>query len=129
MRLRTLIVWVVVLGALGWGAYTILYASSSYIEAGGLIDRVVGEATQRRKAAANAGVADAGRQFVEGLNVAIRAGATRAGLVVSEGDVTVSEGPDGLRVTLRWSFPVVVVGGETYLSIPMSVTRAVSPNL
>lgn len=125
MRLRTLLLWLIVLGVLAWLGYTIVYVSSSYIEVGGLVDRSVNDAIQRRKAAVAAAVPD--RDFATHVRSGVVTGAKRAGIVLEDDGVQITEGHEGVRITVQWSFPAITYGGQTVISIPISLTRIVNP--
>lgn len=126
MRLRTLVVWVIVLGLLAWAGYTIVYASSIYVEIGGLIERVVNDASARRRAAVATGMPDAHREFLATVRRGIQAGAQQSHVGVAPDDVLVSEISGGVSVTVRWYFPLISYNYQTYITIPMSTTRSIT---
>src|ERR1044071_4038495 len=94
MRFRSFVLWVIALAGLAWGGYTIVYASSSYFEAGSLIDRAVAEAQQRRRTAASVGGADLSRLLIDNIRAGILDGAGKAGIPLDEGALSVTETPD-----------------------------------
>ena len=125
MRLRTLIVWLVLLGFIAWAAYTILAAGSSYLEVSALVEKSVTDAVARRKAQLAAGQSfEAQRDFVPN----VRAGILRGGAETISGfdpeGVRVTEAQEGVRVSVSWAFPAVVYQGRVLLTIPMSLARA-----
>lgn len=128
MRFRTLILWVVVLGLLAWGGYTIVWASSSYLQASGMVEQVVQEAANRRKAAVAVGMPGANSEFIVNVRAGVTAAARRSGLLLDEGGLVVSEIPGGVRVSVKWSLPALSFQGETLLSIPMSLNGTFSTN-
>ena len=128
MRFRTLILWVVVLGLLAWGGFTIVAAGSSYFEASSLVDQVVQEAVKRRKAAVAAGIPEASGDLVTNVRAGVSLAARRAGLVLDERGPVVSEVPSGVRVSVKWYLPAFTFRGETVLTIPMSFSGTFSVN-
>ena len=120
MRFRTLILWVVVLGLLVWGGFTIVSASSSYLQTSGLVEQAVREADKRRQAAIQTGFTEANSEFIVNVRAGVVVAARRSGLLLDEGGLVVSAVPGGVRVSVKWSLPAVSFQGETLLSIPMS---------
>ena len=123
MRFRTLVVWFVVLGVLGWAAFTIIAAGSSYLEAAGVVDQAVQDAIARRKAQLAAGMShEATRDFVSHLrSLIVRNGSTR-GIELSPQNVAVAEAAEGVRVSVEWSIPVTFYE-RVLFHLPLSVTR------
>ena len=123
MRFRTLVIWVVVLGFLGWAAYTIVAAGSSYLEAAGVVDQAVSDAVARRKAQLASGQShEATRDFVGGVRaLIIRNGRTR-GLELKPENIAVTEAAEGVRVAVEWSIPVTFYERMLF-HLPLSVTR------
>jgi hypothetical protein len=126
MRFRTLVLTVVFLTVLVWSAYTIVHASSSYLEARGMVDHAYTEAANRRKTAAQTGNPESNREFAANVRARLLTTAERAGFGLEGDRVQVVEVPGGLQITVSWSFPALTYQGETYFSIPMSVTRTYS---
>jgi len=128
MRFRTLVLWVVLLVVLAWVGYTIVAAGSSYLQASGIVDQAVSDAVARRKAQVGAGMSpEASRDFIENVRIALSAGAKARGFALDpEGGITLSQAAEGVRVIVRWSFPVTVYDGPVIFNIPMSITRVYS---
>jgi len=40
--------------------------------------------------------------------------------------VAVSQTPDGVRVTVQWTYPLVAYGERTFVAVPLSVDRSIS---
>lgn len=127
MRFRTLVVWVIVLGVLGWAAYTIVVAGSSYLAAAGVVDQAVADAMGRRKTQTGVGMAqEAGRDFAANVRAQIVAGARARGIDLPAEGLDVAEAPEGLRVSARWVYPVVLYDDVVVFNLPLSVTRSYS---
>ena len=128
MRFRTLVLWVVVLGVLGWAAYTIVVAGSSYLAAAGVVDQAVSDAMGRRKTQSGVGMSQeaVGRDFVANVRAQIAAGARARGIDLPPEGLDVSEAPEGLRVSARWTYPVVLYNDVVAFNVPLSVTRSYS---
>ena len=128
MRFRTLVVWVVVLGVMGWAAYTIVVAGSSYLAAAGVVDQAVADAMGRRKTQTGMGMQQeaVGREFINNVRSQITAGARARGIYLSTDALDVSEAPEGVRVYVHWVYPVVLYNDVVVFNLPLSVTRSYS---
>jgi len=128
MRFRTLVVWVIVLGVLGWAAYTIVVAGSSYLAAAGVVDQAVADAMGRRKTQTGVGMPQeaVGREFVANVRALIAAGARARGIALPAEGLEVSEAPEGVRVSAHWMYPVVLYNDVVVFNLPLSVTRSYS---
>ena len=122
MRFRTLVASLVILGFLGWAGYNIIAAGSSYLAVSGVVDRAYEEAAQRRRAL-ELQAPRSSKEFAGAVRAAIFSGARQRGLEMEEAGVVVSDDPDGLRVSVRWSYPVFTYPGWTTVSVPLSVDR------
>ena len=125
MRFRTLVIWVVLLGFVAWGAYTIVVAGSSYLAAAGVVDQAVSDAIARRKAQIGSGMTqEASRDFVPNVRSNILGGAKARGIELKPGDLAVAEAAEGVRVSAEWSLPVTLYDDYVVFNLPMSVTRS-----
>ena len=122
MRFRTLISWLVSLSLLGLAGYNIVAAGSSYLAVSGVVDRAYEEAAQRRRAL-ELQAPRTSRDFAVAVRAGIFSGARERGLQLDGAGVVVSDGLDGLRVTVRWSYPVFTYPGLETVSVPLSVER------
>ena len=122
MRLSTFVRWVVVLALLGWAGYTVAGAGWTYWAVQESVDKVLGEAFSRHRAALATGT----QTDVMGRDVrgAIALNARRDGLSVQDGDIQVSANAAGISATVRWSYPVISFGGSDILVVPMSIQRS-----
>ena len=123
MRFRTLVIWVVVLGFLGWAAYTIVAAGSSYLEAAGVVDQAV---IGRRLAAGRLSCLGPEPRGGPGFRRRcagpdIRNGRTRRSRPQAR-ERRRDRGRRGVRVAVEWSIPVTFYERMLF-HLPLSVTR------
>jgi hypothetical protein len=122
MRLRTLVVTVLWLGAIGYGAFVLLAAGSSWFQTSGLIEQAVQGVA--RRAGSPGPVETGGPGYASDVRGAILFAARRQGIPLDPKNLTVSpEGP-GVRVRLHWSYPALSLRGETVLAVPLWIDRS-----
>lgn len=116
MRFRGLVVFLLVVLLSGAG-YTVVSAGTTYFRAKGLVQRVVSEATGKRRVAAAAGRAteSAGR-----IREGILLGAREHGLGLDEARLGVSESRASIVVKIEWSQPLLPYGPSSGWAIPMA---------
>ena len=125
MRLRALTGWTMVAILLGSVGYTAAFATASYLETTHLVDRIASDAAARGKAAADAQVPGARQQFTRDVRAALLSASGRPGSALTGNGLAVSETPEGVRVTVQWSYPVLSYGGRAVVSVPLSVDRSI----
>ena len=124
MRVRTLLRVAVWAALVGYVAFVIVGAVSNYFDMVALVEgatRKVVEAerwTLLRQPDAPVGA------HAEEVRDAILRGAERSGLVIDDRKVVVSQAGETLRISVSWSYPMVAVGGETIVGIPLSLDRS-----
>jgi len=124
MRVRTLLRVAVWAALVGYTGFVIVAAVSNYFDMVALVEgaaRKVVEAerwTLLRQPGAPVGA------HAEEVRDAILRGAERSGLVIDDRKVVVSEAGQTLRVSVSWSYPMVAVGGETVVAIPLALHRS-----
>ena len=124
MRVRTLLRVAVWAALVGYVAFVIVAAVSNYFDMVALVEgaaRKVVEAerwTLLRQPDAPVGA------HAEEVRDAILRGAERSGLVIDDRKVVVSQAGETLRVSVSWSYPMVAVGGETIVGIPLALDRS-----
>jgi hypothetical protein len=124
MRVRTLLRVVVWAALVGYVAFVIVAAVSNYFDMVALVEgaaRKVVEAerwTLLRQPGVPVGA------HAEEVRDAILRGAERSGLVIDDRKVVVSQAGETLRVSVSWSYPMVAVGGETIVGIPLALDRS-----
>ena len=121
MRARTILRVAVWAALVGYVAFVIVAAVSSYFEMVALVEGAVQkvvEAELLRQPDAPVGA------HAEELRDAILRGAERTGLVIDDRKVVVSQAGKTLRVSVSWSYPVVAVGGETIVGLPLALDRS-----
>ena len=124
MRVRTLLRVVVWAALVGYTGFVIVAAVSNYFDMVALVEgaaRKVVEAerwTLLRQPGAPVGA------HAEEVRDAILRGAERSGLVIDDRKVVVSQAGETLRVSVSWSYPMVAVGGETIVGIPLALDRS-----
>ena len=106
-----LILWGVALVVLGYAAYGAMMSAWSYLQVAEVVDQAV--SNPPGGSATNAAL----------LRQAVLARAGEAGLVLDARQVIVSEVDRGLEVQVAWTYPVVVVNGDTVVAVPLSHTR------
>lgn len=124
MRVRTLVRVAVWAALVGYVAFVIVAAVSSYFDMVTLVEggaRKVLEA--ERWTVLRQADAPVGARAAE-VRDAILRGAEQSGLVIDDRKVVVSEADDTLRVSVSWSYPMVAVGGETIVAIPLALHRS-----
>ena len=126
MRFRTFILWTGGLALLGWAGYTAVSASSAYLAAREMVDQVLREATPKGKAAAAAGGQQPFVDFAPDVREIVLIRARRYAIPLDERDLAVWAEGSGIRVRLKWSYPVMTYGRNAILVLPMSVERSVS---
>lgn len=126
MRLRRLVRWVVVLGILAWIASVIVYAGASYLEASELLEASLNEAARRRQAALAMGQTPTIDDMAADVRATVIRAARRTGLQIDERAMVVAGRGNQVGVRVTWSYPALVLGDRTVISIPMSVERALT---
>jgi len=106
-----LIVWGLVIVALGYAAYSGMISIWSYISVATSVDEVFQKART------------GGRPDVGELREMLLKTTNEGGVPLTERDVTVLEGERSIQVQIVWSVPVVVYKGEVVLAVPLSVKR------
>lgn len=124
VRTRT-VLRVAVWGALlGYVTFVIAFAVSNYFEMVALVESAVQKPVEGERwmlaRQADAPVGD----HVEEVREAILRGAERGGLPVDERKLVVSQAGTTLRVSLHWSYPVIRIGGEAVVVIPLALDRS-----
>lgn len=129
MRLRRLVLTVLVLGLVVWGGYAFVSAGWSHLATQDMLDKALREAFSSHRMAAAAGTQDALDRWVLGLRASILLNARRSELPLDEDNISILLGSSGaVRVTIKWSYPIVTWGGENILVVPLSVHRSVPLN-
>ena len=124
MRVRTLLRVAVWAALVAYVAFVIVAAVSNYFDMVALVEgaaRKVVEAerwTLLRQPDAPVGA------HAEEVRDAILRGAERSGLVIDDRKVVVSQTGQTLRISVSWSYPMVAVGGETIVGIPLALDRS-----
>jgi len=124
MRVRTLLRVAVWAALVGYVAFVIVAAVSNYFDMVALVEgaaRKMVEAerwTLLRQPDAPVGA------HAEEVRDAILRGAERSGLVIDDRKVVVSQAGETLRISVSWSYPMVAVGGETIVGIPLALDRS-----
>jgi hypothetical protein len=124
MRVRTLLRVAVWAALVAYVAFVIVAAASNYFDMVALVEgaaRKMVEAerwTLLRQPDAPVGA------HAEEVRDAILRGAERSGLSIDDRKVVVSQAGQTLRVGVSWSYPMVAVGGETIVGIPLALDRS-----
>ena len=126
MRYRTLTAWTIATILLGALAYTAAFATANYLETSHLVNRIAADAVAKGKAAADAQLPEARQQFANDVRATLLAASSRPGTGLTRDGVAVSQTPDGVRVTVQWSYPLVAYGERTFVAVPLSVDRSIS---
>jgi hypothetical protein len=124
MRLARLVRWAVILGVLGWLAYTAIGASWSYVTTQLVIDNAFHDASAQHRAAFSTGTQFAIETYLSSVRSAILYAAMHEGLAINENDIIVSANQAGLSATVRWSYPIISFHGAPVVVIPLSVHRS-----
>lgn len=111
-----LIGWFLLVAALTYGTYAGFAALSEYSQ----VSTVVGLAIESRPVKGR--WVDRPRDIQQSVLQSAR----ERGVPLGEGDVIVSDLDRVLKVRVRWSHPVLVVGGEPVIAIPLWVERSVA---
>jgi len=106
-----LIVWGLVLVALGYAAYAGMMSAWSYLQVAEVVDQAVSNPPAGSATDATL------------LRRAVLTRASEAGLVLDERNVVVADVDRGLEVQVAWTHPVIVVNGDTVLAVPLSHSR------
>jgi hypothetical protein len=116
MKLKTLFVLLLV-AVLGGAGYTAVSAGTNYVETKGLVERVVTEATAKRRAAAHV----QGNGAMAGvIRDGILLGAREHGLRLDGERLVVSESRANLVVRVAWDQPLFPYAGLERWKIPMT---------
>ena len=126
MRYRTLTAWTIVTILLGTLAYSAAFATANYLETSHLVNRIAADATAKGMAAADAQLPEARQQFANAVRATLLAASSRPGTGLTSAGVAVSQTPDGVRVTVQWTYPLVAYGERTFVAVPLSVDRSIS---
>ena len=126
MRSRALTAWTIVTILLGTLAYTAAFATANYLETSQLVNRIAADAAAKGKAATDAQLPEARQQFANDVRATLLAASSRPGTGLTGDRVTVSQTPDGVRVTVQWTYPLVAYGERTFVAVPLSVDRSIS---
>ncbi len=124
MRVRTLVRVAVWAALVGYVAFVIVAVVSSYFDMVALVEGAARKVLEaERWTVLRQADAPVGARAAE-VRDAILRGAERSGLVIDDRKVVVSEADDTLRVSVSWSYPMVAVGGETIVAIPLALHRS-----
>ena len=126
MRYRTLTAWTIGTILLGPLAFTAAFAIANYLETSDLVNRIAADATAKGMAAADAQLPEARQQFANNVRATLLAASSRPGTGLTRDGVAVSQTPDGVRVTVQWTYPLVAYGERTFVAVPLSVDRSIS---
>ena len=125
MRVRTLLRVAVWAALVGYTGFVIVSAGSNYFDVVTVVENAVQKPleaerwTLLRQPDAPVGA------HAEEVRDAILRGAERSGLSIDDRKVVVSQAGETLRVSVSWSYPMVAVGGETIVGIPLALDRSV----
>ena len=90
------------------------------------MNRIAADAVAKGKAAADAQLPEARQQFANDVRATLLAASSRPGTGMTRDGVAVSQTPDGVRVTVRWTYPLLAYGERTFVAVPLSVDRSIS---
>lgn len=122
MRFRTFILFVFWAALLGYLGYVGVSAGSHYFQMLSLVEASFTEVSKRQR---EPGPADAVRaEYSADLRAAILVAARKERLDMDPRSLLVSAEGDKVRVQFEWSYPVLVVGGQTAVSVPLWIDRA-----
>lgn len=116
MKLKTLFVLLLVTGLAAAG-YAVVSAGTNYMETRGLVERVVTEATAKRRAAAHV---QANGAVAGVIRDGILVGAREHRLRLDQGRLAVSESRANLVVRVAWDQPLFPYVGLERWTIPMA---------
>ena len=126
MRVRNFFLWAAGLALLGWAGFTAFSATSSYLAAREMVDQVLQESRPKARAAAAAGGQQPFGDFAPEVREILLIRALRYGIPLDERDLAVWAEGSGIRVRLKWSYPVMTYGRNAILILPMSMERSAS---
>ena len=125
MRFRTLVVWALFLGGLIWAGFIVVGAGSSYFATQELVDSAVSQSNTKRKAQAAIGSPTSLEEVMSELRSVIVRASRHTDLPLDERQLSVQADTVGIRIHVKWAYPVLTYGDQTYLAIPLSVERVV----
>jgi hypothetical protein len=122
-----ILVTVLVVVGLGYGAYTAILAVGTYLEVAQIIDDAILDLKP--------GLIDDMRQALSGeradpatkLREAILAKTAKARLPIGAEDVAINDTETRLQVHVKWAQPVIVYHDEVVFAVPLSVKRGFGP--
>lgn len=125
MRVRTLIDRLGWLAAVIFVGYAAIVGGTAYLETRQLVDQAVFEAARRPRAAAAMGQPSAAalQEFASDTREAILLAARRSNIPIEATKLTVIPEGAGIRVSLHWSYVMLVIADETALAIPLWLDR------
>ena len=125
MRVRTLVDRIVWIAGIGFVGYAAIVGGTSYFETRQLVDQAVFDAGRRPRAAAAMGQPSAAalQEFAADTREAILISARRSNVPIDISKLTVKPEGAGIRVSLHWSYVLLVVADETALAIPLWLDR------
>ena len=123
MRFRTFILVLFWLVVGGYAAYAAALAGSSYFQTRGIVEQAFADASSRQ-ARSGAAAESPGIEYVTEVRTAVLLGAQRAGIPIDPRNLNVVPERASIRVTLRWSHPVLIYGGESVVAIPLWVDQS-----
>ena len=103
--------WGLVVVALGYGAYSGMIATWSWIAVNNAVDEII----------TKDGIEVVPEQEIKNR---IMAATNEAGVPLTEKDLIVTREGRTVKVQATWKIPVIVVKGEQVLAVPLSVKRA-----
>lgn len=124
MRVGTLLrvaVWAAVAGYL---VFVIVAVVSNYLDMVALVEGAARKVVEAERSTLLGQPGTPVGAHAEEVRDAILRGAERSGLVVDDRKVLVSQAGETLRISVSWSYPVVAVGGETIVGIPLALDRS-----
>ncbi len=108
-----LVFWLLVALVFFYAFYSGAMAVWSYFQVSGIVEQAV----QDRQRADQSDRARLVREsIVKGL--------APTGLAINERDIEVVQYDGSLTVRIRWTYPIIVYGNETYLVVPLSLDRS-----
>ena len=124
MRARTILRVAVWAALAGYIAFVIVSAVSNYFDMVALVEGAVQKVVEAERWTLLRQPDAAVGAHAEEVRDAILRGAERSGLVIDDRKMVVSQAGETLRVSVSWSYPVVAVGGETIVGIPLALDRS-----
>ena len=125
--MRSFILWIIFLAALGWTGHTVATAGWSYFSTQEMVDKVLREATGRHRSALVGGTQRARDELIGDIRASILLAARREGMPIDARSIVVSANSTGVSASVGWSYPVVTYGGNDVVVFPMSVQRSFVP--